>query len=328
MSSPDSSSTQRRANRARVVRALRERGALSRGALAEIGLSRSTVDERGRGADGRRHGRRGRRRPRTPATPAGRRRWSGSSGDLGVAVGVEIANGVVRAAICNTAQELLAHDSVPMDDHTPPEATLKTAGTLIDHMLDRVGLPAGTGPRRRRRDARADPAPQRGQRSGHHAQAVGERQPALGRGRDPAAAAAGRQRREPGRARRAHLGRGPRACGTSPTSTRPPASASGSSSTAALYVGANGTAGELGHTTIDENGLVCECGGRGCLNTLANADAITQNLWRSHGDRLSDRGRHQAGPGRRRRAAAACSPTPAGTSAWRRPTCTTCSTPS
>ena len=55
----------------------------------------------------------------------------------------------------------------------------------------------------------------------------------------------------------------------------------------ALYVGANGTAGELGHTTIDENGLVCECGGRGCLNTLANADSICQKLWRSHHDRLS-----------------------------------------
>jgi predicted NBD/HSP70 family sugar kinase len=55
----------------------------------------------------------------------------------------------------------------------------------------------------------------------------------------------------------------------------------------ALYPGANGTAGELGHTTIDENGLVCECGGRGCLNTLANADAITENLWRRHHDRMS-----------------------------------------
>ena len=32
---------------------------------------------------------------------------------------------------------------------------------------------------------------------------------------------------------------------------------------------------------------MCECGGRGCLNTLANADAITRNLGRSHGDRLS-----------------------------------------
>ena len=39
----DPSSTQRRANRARVVRALRERGAQSRRALADTGLSRSTV---------------------------------------------------------------------------------------------------------------------------------------------------------------------------------------------------------------------------------------------------------------------------------------------
>jgi predicted NBD/HSP70 family sugar kinase len=54
-----------------------------------------------------------------------------------------------------------------------------------------------------------------------------------------------------------------------------------------IYVGANGTAGEIGHTTIDENGLVCECGGRGCLNTLANADAIIKQLWQSHSGKVS-----------------------------------------
>ena len=54
-----------------------------------------------------------------------------------------------------------------------------------------------------------------------------------------------------------------------------------------LYAGANGTAGEIGHTTIDENGLVCECGGRGCLNTLANPDAIIRNLKQSHGTGLT-----------------------------------------
>ena len=54
-----------------------------------------------------------------------------------------------------------------------------------------------------------------------------------------------------------------------------------------LYVGANGTAGEIGHTTINEDGLVCACGGRGCLNTLANPDAITEQLWQSHGRRPS-----------------------------------------
>nr|WP_312576055.1 ROK family protein [Sedimentibacter sp.] len=34
--------------------------------------------------------------------------------------------------------------------------------------------------------------------------------------------------------------------------------------------GANNSAGEIGHITIDYNGLQCECGRRGCLNTALN----------------------------------------------------------
>ena len=43
MSPLDSGSAQRSANRSRVIHALRQHGAMSRAALAEIGLSRSTV---------------------------------------------------------------------------------------------------------------------------------------------------------------------------------------------------------------------------------------------------------------------------------------------
>src|SRR5262249_21679892 len=32
-----------------------------------------------------------------------------------------------------------------------------------------------------------------------------------------------------------------------------------------LYRGAVGTAGEIGHTTVDEQGPLCRCGSRGCL---------------------------------------------------------------
>lgn len=39
-----------------------------------------------------------------------------------------------------------------------------------------------------------------------------------------------------------------------------------------LYLGA-GLAGEIGHLTIDPGGLVCGCGSRGCLETLASATA-------------------------------------------------------
>ncbi len=41
-----------------------------------------------------------------------------------------------------------------------------------------------------------------------------------------------------------------------------------------IYGGHQGSAGELGHLTIDENGPVCVCGNRGCLETLAGARAI------------------------------------------------------
>jgi len=43
-----------------------------------------------------------------------------------------------------------------------------------------------------------------------------------------------------------------------------------------LLRGASGTAGEIGHTTLDESGLLCYCGNRGCLETVASGPAILQ----------------------------------------------------
>jgi predicted NBD/HSP70 family sugar kinase len=43
-----------------------------------------------------------------------------------------------------------------------------------------------------------------------------------------------------------------------------------------LLRGASGTAGEIGHTTLDESGLLCYCGNRGCLETVASGPAIIQ----------------------------------------------------
>ncbi len=37
-----------------------------------------------------------------------------------------------------------------------------------------------------------------------------------------------------------------------------------------LFRGANGTAGEVGHQTIAENGPLCRCGNRGCLEAIAS----------------------------------------------------------
>jgi predicted NBD/HSP70 family sugar kinase/biotin operon repressor len=53
-----------------------------------------------------------------------------------------------------------------------------------------------------------------------------------------------------------------------------------------LFQGAGGTAGEIGHTTIDETGDICRCGNRGCLETYAGAAAIASLLSRSFGEQL------------------------------------------
>lgn len=44
------------------------------------------------------------------------------------------------------------------------------------------------------------------------------------------------------------------------------------------YVGASGLAGELGHTTIDENGDLCSCGNRGCLEVVSSGAAIINRV--------------------------------------------------
>ncbi|HMD88739.1 MAG TPA: ROK family protein [Anaerolineaceae bacterium] len=41
-----------------------------------------------------------------------------------------------------------------------------------------------------------------------------------------------------------------------------------------LVLGIGGTAGELGHITVDYNGPICGCGNRGCVETLASGPAI------------------------------------------------------
>jgi glucokinase len=55
-----------------------------------------------------------------------------------------------------------------------------------------------------------------------------------------------------------------------------------------LYRG-SGFAGEVGHMTIDLDGEECPCGNEGCLERLANADAVVRNA-----RRLLDEGRESA----------------------------------
>lgn len=47
-----------------------------------------------------------------------------------------------------------------------------------------------------------------------------------------------------------------------------------------LYRGSQGSAGEIGHVTVDPDGPACACGNRGCLEAMAGADAIVEEVRR------------------------------------------------
>jgi predicted NBD/HSP70 family sugar kinase len=55
------------------------------------------------------------------------------------------------------------------------------------------------------------------------------------------------------------------------------------------YHGHRGTAGEIGHVLVDEQGLICRCGNRGCLETLASGPAMLALLRSSHGELTVER---------------------------------------
>jgi predicted NBD/HSP70 family sugar kinase/biotin operon repressor len=54
-----------------------------------------------------------------------------------------------------------------------------------------------------------------------------------------------------------------------------------------LLRGASGTAGEIGHTTLDESGALCYCGNRGCLETVASGPAIIALVSSGHPELLT-----------------------------------------
>ncbi|MFE4602531.1 ROK family protein, partial [Kitasatospora indigofera] len=55
----------------------------------------------------------------------------------------------------------------------------------------------------------------------------------------------------------------------------------------ALHGGAHGLSGELGHITVDPAGGPCDCGGRGCLETVASVGAVL-DAYRAAGGRAAD----------------------------------------
>src|SRR5690349_12191749 len=56
-----------------------------------------------------------------------------------------------------------------------------------------------------------------------------------------------------------------------------------------LHHGATGIAGEIGHVQVRQDGAVCRCGNRGCLETVASAGALLESLHPTHGSDLTVR---------------------------------------
>jgi predicted NBD/HSP70 family sugar kinase len=54
-----------------------------------------------------------------------------------------------------------------------------------------------------------------------------------------------------------------------------------------LHRGTTGIAGELGHVQVGEDGQVCRCGNRGCLETLVAASRLLQLLQPAYDEELS-----------------------------------------
>jgi predicted NBD/HSP70 family sugar kinase len=269
-------SAQRDGNRRRVVNALRVAGPSTRADLLKAGLSRSTVanvvdDLISAGLVVRVQAA---LEPRVNGRPP---EYVGLDGGAATAAGVEIANGCVRLALCNVAQELIAFDAADVPEDSDPENTLRVVRDLIKSLSDRTGVPlerligvgvAVPGPVQRRTGiiGRACTlAPWIGVRSCELAEEVLGSPALVANDANLAALAettwgAGRGYDDVAYVYTAYgIGVGLVLGGQ-------------------LYSGAAGTAGEIGHTTVDEHGEICACGGRGCLNTVADPNAVTRQL--------------------------------------------------
>ncbi len=51
-----------------------------------------------------------------------------------------------------------------------------------------------------------------------------------------------------------------------------------------VHHGVTGLAGEIGHIQVDPLGAICQCGNRGCLNTVVDEQRLTSLLAVTHGD--------------------------------------------
>ncbi|GAA2815489.1 ROK family transcriptional regulator [Streptomyces showdoensis] len=282
METPGSQSSLHRANLERVVRAVRMAGSLTQAEIARAtGLSAATVSNIVRELKD------GGTVDVTPTSAGGRRARSVSlSGDAGIVIGVDFGHTHLRVAVGNLAHQVLAEEAEPLDVDASAAEGFDRAEQLVTRLIAATGigrdkvvgvglgvpgpidvssgtlgstsiLPGWSG---------INPADELSARLGvpvhvdndANLGALGELVWGSGRGVKDLAyikVASG-------------VGAGLVIDGR-------------------VYRGPGGTAGEIGHITLDESGPVCRCGNRGCLETFTAARYVLPLLQSSHGPDLT-----------------------------------------
>jgi predicted NBD/HSP70 family sugar kinase len=278
----------RRLNRLRVIRALRDEGQISRADIARrTGLSRSTVSSLvadlqadglvvERPEPGSAHGASGGRPPILLSFDA----------SAGAAVGIDFGHSHLRVAVSDLASTILAERARPLDTDHDAQEGLDAAAELVSEALDDAGVDrhavigAGMGL----------PGPiQSGEA------VVGTS--AILPGWIGMTAEAEMRRRldipvmvdndaNLGALAEAAFGAG-RNAGDLIYLKVSSGIGAGLILNGRLYRGSGGLAGELGHVLVDPDGIVCRCGNRGCLETVAATGALVEELRRLHGADLT-----------------------------------------
>ncbi|WP_101255381.1 ROK family transcriptional regulator [Streptomyces barkulensis] len=282
METPGSQSSLHRANLERVVRAVRIAGSLTQAEIARTtGLSAATVSNivrelKDNGTV-----------EVTPTSAGGRRARSVSlSGDAGIVVGVDFGHSHLRVAVGNLAHQVLAEESEPIDVDASASQGFDRAERLVERLIEVTGfrrekvIGMGLGV----------PGP------------IDVETGVLGSstilpgwaGTNPREELASRLGVEVHVDNDANLGALGELVWGSGRGARDLAYIKVASGVGAglvidgrIYRGPGGTAGEIGHITLDESGPVCRCGNRGCLETFTAARYVLPLLHSSHGPDLT-----------------------------------------
>ncbi|MFF3032053.1 ROK family protein [Streptomyces rubiginosohelvolus] len=282
METPGSQTSLHRANLERVVRAVRMAGSLTQAEIARsTGLSAATVSNIVRELKD------GGTVEVTPTSAGGRRARSVSlSGDAGIVIGVDFGHTHLRVAVGNLAHQVLAEESEPLDVDASSAEGFDRAEVLVKRLIEATGI----GPDKVIGVGLGVPGP------------IDVESGTLGStsilpgwtGINPSKELSGRLGVPVYVDNDANLGALGELVWGSGRGVKDLAYIKVASGVGAglvidgtIYRGPGGTAGEIGHITLDESGPVCRCGNRGCLETFTAARYVLPLLQPSHGPGLT-----------------------------------------